>query len=244
MELMPLFPACRTPLKPNQPSLGPADNCLVDLESHRSILWSGVAQSDPWMYVLVKLTRLYLSPNIVLVLSLFSPLFADFFAINRNGRIVIRWRLPHWLKCVCLLHRRTYREKIKTFLPSSSSLQRLSSFTSRSPSSSSQSSVCRSITTQLDEIIAKYFYLFCATELILKGDFQQCFSLFGGAPPISSATNDRREDHHDILGQVRNVRPHSPTSSIELKDRGGMNFSCKKLHKSLGVHLNRFSAVL
>lgn len=40
MELMPFFPACRLPLKPNQAFLGPADNCWVDRRSSSD--WSTV----------------------------------------------------------------------------------------------------------------------------------------------------------------------------------------------------------
>lgn len=49
-----------------------------------------------------------------------------------------------------------------------------------------------SITTQLDEIIAKYFYLFCATELILKRRFRcNTIHLFNAPPILAPRKRDR-----------------------------------------------------
>lgn len=79
------------------------------------------------------------------------------------------------------VRRAQLRQKIKTFLPivlirydtTCMEWKRLSSFLfillARSLLDPSRWwLLCRRITKQLDEIIAKYFYLFCATELIPK----------------------------------------------------------------------------
>lgn len=153
MELMPFFPACRLPLKPNQAFLGPADNCRVD------------RSSSDWSPVLLFISQQMFTHHLVSFLPLWMALlFSQSIAYWSDG-FGIRWRLPHWLKC-CLFPLRCVPKKLRPFCRSRVLATEIIIFCF-----THSISLGFFVTTQLDEIIAKYFYLFCATELILKRRF-------------------------------------------------------------------------
>lgn len=92
--------------------------------------------------------------------------------------------------------------------------------------------MCRSITTQLDEIIAKYFYLFCATELIPKRRFPTMHFVRYSA---NFGTKGRG------YWNISLIRSETGDPAIESPEELLLP---KNQTKALGVHLNRFSAVL
>lgn len=93
--------------------------------------------------------------------------------------------------------------------------------------------MCRSITTQLDEIIAKYFYLFCATELIPKRRLPTMHFVRYSA---NFGTKGRGQ------WNVSLIRSETGDPAIESPEE--LLLPNRNQTMALGVHLNRFSAVL